>query len=188
MIIMKQNSTPTSNFDNTFIETFEVNKANLTEEEYKLLQSLAMKSRSNFKQDIPKVLYPLHGYNPFNTTFFTVPMQKRYDNGSIPITHQYYTANILHNSDSDAKEAFDKQYIIGKLNYLSRNSAEPYNPWDGQHKHFFIAYKPEDNSLTVSSTTGLKAGVPYFASLEAANEAILIVGADRLKEVLNSKF
>ena len=185
---MKQNSTPTSDFANTSIETFEVNKANLTEEEYKLLQSLAMKSRSNFKQDTPKVLTPLHGYDPFNTTFFTVSMQRGGKGGGIPITHQYYKASILHNSESDAREAFDKQYVMGKLNYLSRNSAEPYNPWDGQHKHFFIAYKPEDDSLIVSSTTALKTGVPYFASLEAANEAILIVGATQLKEVLNSKF
>lgn len=185
---MKQNSTPTSNSVNTSIETFEVNKANLTEEEYKLLQSLAMKSRSNFKQDIPKVLVPLYGYDPFNTMFFKMPMQQSCKGGSIPITHQYYKANILHNSESDAREAFDKRYVMGKLNYLSRNSAEPYNPWDGQHKHFFIAYKPEDDSLIVSSTTSLKTGVPYFASLEAANEAILIVGASQLKEVLNSKF
>lgn len=185
---MKQNSTPTSDFANTTIETFEINKANLTDEEYKLLQSLAMKSRSNFKQDIPKVLSPLHGYNPFDRVFLTVPMQRKGEGDNTPITHKYYTASILHNSESDAIEAFNKQYVLGKLNYLSRNSAEPYNPWDGQHRHFFIAYKPEDDSLIVSSTTGLKAGVPYFASLEAANEAILIVGADRLKEVLNSKF
>ena len=185
---MKQNSTPTSDFANTPIETFEVNKANLTEEEYKLLQSLAMKSRSNFKQDIPNALTILHGYNPFNTTFFKAPMPTRCNGGGIPITQQYYKASLLHNSESDAREAFDKQYVMGKLNYLSRNSAEPYNPWDGKHKHFFIAYSPEEDSLIVSCTTKLRTGVPYFASLEAANEAILIVGANQIKEVLNSKF
>lgn len=188
MITMKQNSTPSSDLTNTSIETLEINKSNLTEEEYNLLQSLATKSRSNFKQDTPKVLAPLYGYDPFDRTFFTVPMQRRSKNGDTPITEIYYKASILHNSESDAQAAFDKQYVIGKLSCLSRNSAEPYNPWDGQHKHFFIAYKPEDDSLVVSSTTGLKAGVPYFASLEAANEAILIVGAAQLKEVLNSKF
>jgi hypothetical protein len=183
---MKQNSTPISDFANTSIETLKVNKANLSEEEYKLLHSLVMKSCSNFKQDVPKILAPIHGYDPFNTTFFTVPMQPN-KGGGISITQQYYKANLLHDSASDAREAFDKRYVLGKLNYLSRNSAEPYNPWDGQHKHFFIAYKPEDDSLIVSSTTVLKTGIPYFASLEAANEAILIVGANQLKEALSSK-
>ena len=185
---MKQNSTPTSDSVKTSLETFQVNTSNLTEDEYALLKSLVAKSRSNFKQDMPKVLTSLHGYDPFNTTFFTVPMQRKGANGGIPVTQQYYKANILHDSESEAREAFDKRYVLGKLNYLSRNSAEPYNPWDGQHKHFFIAYKPEEDSLVISSTTGLKTGVPYFASLDAANEAILIVGANNIKEVLNSKF
>jgi len=185
---MKQNSTHSSDSVNNPFETFEVNKSNLTEEEYALLQKLVTKSKSNFKESIPKILTPVYGYDIFGKGVFTVPMQRKDSKYAPVLCEQYYKAGILQDSPENAQESFDKYYVIGQLNYLSRNSAEPYNPWDGKHRHYFIAYYPDKDELTITSTTNLRSGVPYFASHDAAYEAMLTIGADNIKKALTSNF
>lgn len=185
---MKQTSTPSSDLTNPNLETFQVNKSNLTEEEYKLLSKLAAKSRSNFRESIVKEGTPVYGYDPTLKERFSCMMYTQSKTGDRPLSMTLYKANILHDSPEDANLAFTKRYILGKLNYLSRNSAEPYNPWDGKHKHYFLAYHAEEDKIVILSTVSMRTGIPYFATEEAAQEAILIIGDDDIKYALCNKF
>lgn len=178
---MKQNSTPTSDSvkSNDFMETIQINRNNISDEEYETLCRIINKSKSNFKETTPIMLTPLYAISLPRQNLATIPMGS--SNSEI-----LYKAGFLHTSPSEAKKSFDTRYVLGRLAYLSKNSAEPYNPWDGKSRHYFIGYLPDEDRLIVSSTVSMKTGIPYFASEDAAREAIYIIGESILKTCLNN--
>jgi hypothetical protein len=178
---MKQSSTHTSDSvkSNDFIETIQINKNNLTAEEYEAICRLARKSKSYFKDEMPANLTPVYGINAVINKLYKIPF-------GYPDSKLLYKAGFLHLSEQEAITDFDIRYVMGKLRYLSKHSAEPYNPWDGKSRHYFIGYLPDEDRLVVSSTVSMKTGATYFASEEAAREAIDIIGETSLKDCLKN--
>jgi len=82
-------------------------------------------------------------------------------------------------TQEEAKFECEKLKVLNKLKSLSDDDQE----WNGDNRHYFIVYDFEANDFYLRSNCSIKMPHEYwFKSKESAENAIKIIGEDKLKK------
>ena len=152
-----------------------VNMENLTEEERNQLLALVKKST----EEKPKVWKPKYGEVYYCLDLDGEICSETWD--GIKTEENMYIIGNCYRTEKEALFALEKQKVITELKRFAQERNDKIY-WNNGSWKYYIAYDYTANKVIYMSAMTSKRNDIYFTSEEIAQQAIDIIGADRLKK------
>lgn len=97
--------------------------------------------------------------------------------------HAFETGNCFR-TEEEAEEARTRIKMQAKWKRLSLEAGEADNPWDGEHKHYFVFWNFKGEILYTDFDNDFISQKIYFPTEESLNDAIAELGEKNVKKYI----
>ena len=139
---------------------------------------------NEIENEKPKYWKPVDGERIWTWLYmFNEPAQTIYSDDNNTHKNKYAVGELFPTKELCIEHHKEKVYKE-RWKRLSIESGEDKNPWDGNHKHWYVSYNVRSESLVRTAFSLTKDNNVYFSSYEDVKDAIKEVGKDNVKRYI----